>query len=142
MQDGVVPRTRLPDVLEQIYEVGEKFDLLIANVFHAGDGNIHPLILFDDDDDGAMDRVLAAGKEILQACIDAGGTLTGEHGLGMEKNCQLPDLLASADIAAMVSIRDVFTEDRMFNPSKVFPPEFSARQHRSNASFHLAEVAT
>ena len=142
VQDGVVPRTRLPDVLEQIYEVGKKFDLLIANVFHAGDGNIHPLILFDDDDDGAMDRVLAAGKEILQACIDAGGTLTGEHGLGMEKNRQLPDLLASADIAAMVSIRDVFTEDRMFNPSKVFPPEFSARQHRSNASFHLAEVAT
>jgi glycolate oxidase len=130
VQDGVVPRTLLPDVLRQVYEVGEKHGLEIANVFHAGDGNIHPLILFDDAEEGAMERVLAAGKEILQACIDAGGTLTGEHGLGMEKNRQLPDLLDEADIAAMVAIRDVFAPDRLFNPSKIFPPELSARHNR------------
>ncbi len=130
VQDGVVPRTRLPEVLRQVYAVGEKFGLEIANVFHAGDGNIHPLILFDEAEEGALDRVLAAGKVILQACIAAGGTLTGEHGLGMEKNEQLPELLDEADIAAMVGIRDVFTPERLFNPSKVFPLEFSARRGR------------
>ena len=128
VQDGVVPRTRLPEVLRQVYEIGEKYQLEIANVFHAGDGNIHPLILFDESEHGALDRVHAAGNEILQACILAGGTLTGEHGLGMEKNNQLPDLLDPADIAAMVAIRDVFSPDRLFNPSKIFPLELSARR--------------
>ncbi len=127
VQDGVVPRSRLPEVLRQVYEIGEKYGLEIANVFHAGDGNIHPLILFDDAEPGALERVHAAGTEILQACIAAGGTLTGEHGLGMEKNEQLPELLDPADIAAMIAVRDVFSPDRLFNPSKIFPLPLSAR---------------
>ena len=126
IQDGVVPRSRLPEVLRQVYEIGAKYGLEIANVFHAGDGNIHPLILFDDAEPGALERVHAAGTEILQACIAAGGTLTGEHGLGMEKNEQLPELLDLADIAAMIAVRDVFSPERLFNPSKIFPLPLSA----------------
>jgi glycolate oxidase len=128
VQDGVVPRSRLPEVLRQVYEIGAKHGLEIANVFHAGDGNIHPLILFDDAEAGALERVHAAGTEILRVCIAAGGTLTGEHGLGMEKNEQLPELLDPADIAAMIAVRDVFSPERLFNPSKIFPLRLSARR--------------
>ncbi|MDP6349221.1 MAG: FAD-linked oxidase C-terminal domain-containing protein [Chloroflexota bacterium] len=128
VQDGVVPRSRLPEVLRQVYEIGTKYGLEIANVFHAGDGNIHPLILFDDAEPGALERVHAAGTEILRVCIAAGGTLTGEHGLGMEKNEQLPELLDPADIAAMIAVRDVFSPARLFNPSKIFPLPLSARR--------------
>ena len=106
MQDGVIPRTRLPDVLRSVNEIGREYGFEVANVFHAGDGNIHPLILFDEREEGALERVMSAGKKILQACLDVGGTLTGEHGIGMEKIHQMPELFSEPDLDAMLKIRD------------------------------------
>src|SRR5690606_2388486 len=84
-QDGVVPRTKLPEILRIVTEVGQKYRLRVANVFHAGDGNIHPLLLFDQDDPDEVERVIKASDEILTACIELGGSVTGEHGIGIEK---------------------------------------------------------
>ena len=121
MQDGVVPRTRLPDVLEQIYEVGEKFDLLIANVFHAGDGNMHPILLFDDRDPDQLKRTKQAGAEILEYCIQVGGVITGEHGVGMEKNDLMPMLFTEDSLEMMERLIKVFNPDRRLNPGKILP---------------------
>ena len=122
VQDGVVPRTRLPEVLEEVAAIGERRGLRIMNVFHAGDGNIHPTMLFDRAaDPGSLKRVKAAGAEILKVCMDVGGTLTGEHGLGMEKNMLLGELLDPPSLDAMVRVRDAFAPHRLLNPSKLFP---------------------
>ena len=128
VQDGVIPRTKLPEVLRAVYEIGQEYGFEMANVFHAGDGNIHPLILFDEREEGALERVMSAGKKILQACLDVGGTLTGEHGIGMEKIHQMPELFSESDLGAMLKIRDVFSSDRRFNPGKIFPGPESADQ--------------
>ncbi len=126
VQDGVVPRTRLPEIIDAVGEIGEKFNLKIMNVFHAGDGNIHPTILFDrQGEPGSLERVKAAGAEILKACMDVGGTLTGEHGLGMEKNMLLGQLLDQPSLDAMVNVRDALAPHRLLNPSKLFPLELS-----------------
>src|SRR5438105_6893121 len=85
MHDAVVPLTQLPRILAHVVEIGRRYDLPIANLFHAGDGNLHPMILFDVRQPGILDRVMAAGREILTSCVEAGGTITGEHGVGMEK---------------------------------------------------------
>ena len=127
VQDGVVPRTRLAEVQRRVNEIGRGRGLQIVNVFHAGDGNIHPIILFDSNEQGALDNVMEAGEEILDVCIEAGGTLTGEHGLGMEKNKQLPRLLSRSDIDAMLAIKDIFSPNGLLNPQKVFPPGMSCR---------------
>ena len=121
VQDGVIPRTKLPEVVRSVNEIGRKYGFEVANVFHASDGNIHPLILFDERDDGALEQVMKAGKEILQACLDVGGTLTGEHGIGMEKIHQMTKLFSDADLDAMLKIRDVFSANQLFNPGKIFP---------------------
>ena len=128
VQDGVIPRTKLPQVLKSVYDIGRKYDLVVANVFHAGDGNIHPLILFDERQNGALETVMEAGKEILSACLAVGGTLTGEHGIGMEKINQMSQLFEPSDLAAMIKVRDVFSKDCLFNPGKVFPESESDAQ--------------
>jgi len=120
VQDGVVPRSRLPQVLEQVHQICQKHDLRVANVFHAGDGNLHPLILFDERDPEQLVRVRRAAGEILQACVDAGGTITGEHGIGVEKRDYLPMLFSDADIATMRQIRQVFDPEGLSNPGKIF----------------------
>ncbi|HJQ84317.1 MAG TPA: FAD-linked oxidase C-terminal domain-containing protein [Candidatus Binatia bacterium] len=120
-QDGVVPRTRVPDILRRIVAVAERHRLRIANVFHAGDGNIHPIILFDERDRDEVARVLAAGREILEACVALGGSLTGEHGIGVEKIAQMPLLFGPDDLRAMVALRAVFDPERRANPHKIFP---------------------
>jgi glycolate oxidase len=120
-QDGVVPRTRVPDILRHIAAAAERHRLRIANVFHAGDGNIHPIILFDERDRDEVARVLAAGREILEACVALGGSLTGEHGIGVEKMAQMPLLFGPEDLAAMVRLRAVFDPERRANPHKIFP---------------------
>ncbi len=126
VQDGVVPRSKLPQAIEAVAEIGERFDLKIMNVFHAGDGNIHPTILFDRlGEAGSLERVKQAGAAILQVCMDYGGTLTGEHGLGMEKNMLLAQLLDPPSLEAMVRVRDAFAPHRLFNPSKLLPLELS-----------------
>ena len=120
-QDGVVPRTRVPDILRRIAAAAEKHRLRIGNVFHAGDGNIHPILLFDERDADEVKRVLAAGREILEACVEMGGSLTGEHGIGVEKIAQMPLLFGPDDLRTMIALRHVFDPDERANPHKVFP---------------------
>jgi glycolate oxidase len=109
LHDGVVPRTRLPEVLRQVGEIADHYRLPVANVFHAGDGNLHPNILFD------------LREEMLRVCIDAGGTLSGEHGIGLEKNAFMPWIYGPDDLAAMQMVKDVLDPSGMLNPGKVFP---------------------
>jgi glycolate oxidase len=119
--DGTVPRTRLPEVLRRVAEVGQKHNFRIANVFHAGDGNLHPNILFDARQPGEMQRVLEAGSEIMRICVDAGGTITGEHGIGLEKRKYMPWLFSDDDLEAMSRLKAVFGAGEFFNPGKMFP---------------------
>jgi len=136
VQDGVIPRTRLPEILRYCADVGARYGLRIANVFHAGDGNLHPLILFDGSKGQAeVERVKEAGREILEACLRVGGSISGEHGVGMEKNCYLPLQYAAADLAAMRRLRDAFDPLGLSNPGKIFPTpsrckEFTLHAHR------------
>jgi len=120
-QDGVVPRTKLPDILRAITAIGERHRLRIANVFHAGDGNIHPVVLYDERDADEVRRVIAAGHEILRACVDLGGSITGEHGVGVEKIGELPLMFSPQDLLVMQQLRAVFDPNRRCNPGKIFP---------------------
>lgn len=120
-QDGVVPRTRLPEILDRIHAIGAKYQLRIGNVFHAGDGNIHPILLFDERNQDEVRRVLEAGREILAACVELGGSLTGEHGIGVEKMDQMPLLFSPDDLRVMMQLRRVFDPDERCNPGKIFP---------------------
>ena len=119
--DGVVPRTKLPAVMRQVAAVAQRFGLPVANVFHAGDGNLHPSLLFDERRPGETDRVLAAGEAIMRICVDAGGSITGEHGVGLEKRSFLPWLFSDADLAAMARLKLAFAAGESFNPCKAFP---------------------
>ncbi len=120
-QDGVVPRTQLPHILRTIMAIGARYNIRIANVFHAGDGNIHPILLFDERDPEQVKRVLDASHEILDECIAVGGSVTGEHGIGVEKMSFMPKLFSSQDLAAMAAIRDTFNPDGRCSPSKILP---------------------
>jgi glycolate oxidase len=120
--DGTVPRTKLPQVLRGVYEIGEKYGFPIANVFHAGDGNLHPNIAFNESQPGVAEKVLAAGAEIMRLCVDAGGTITGEHGVGMEKRHFMRWIFSEDDLEAMKRIRVAFASEERFNPGKIFPP--------------------
>ncbi len=120
-QDGVVPRTKLPHILRFIREVGDRHKLRIANVFHAGDGNIHPILLFDERDADQVARVLLASHEILDECINVGGSVTGEHGIGVEKLEFMSKLFTADDLEAMVAIRRAFNPENRCSPEKVIP---------------------
>jgi glycolate dehydrogenase FAD-linked subunit len=119
--DGVVPRTKLPATLARIQAISRESGFRIANVFHAGDGNLHPLILWDSDVAGAEERVIDAGAEIMQICAAAGGSLSGEHGIGMEKKDLMPLIFSPEDVAQMQRIKDAFDPAGLCNPGKVFP---------------------
>jgi glycolate oxidase len=121
VQDGVIPRTRLPEVLRQIGDIAARYQIRIANVFHAGDGNLHPLLLYDERDTAQRQRVLEASAEILQVCAAVGGSLSGEHGIGMEKRDDMPLVFSATDMAVMQKVRAVFDPDNICNPGKVFP---------------------
>jgi glycolate dehydrogenase FAD-linked subunit len=121
VQDGVIPRTRIGETLRFIRQVGERYGLRIANVFHAGDGNLHPLILFDQRDREQYRKVVAAGAEIISFCVSLGGSITGEHGVGMEKNELMPLLFTENDLTVMGKLKTVFNPEGRLNPSKVFP---------------------
>ena len=121
LHDAVVPRTRLPAILAQVVEIGQRYDLPIANLFHAGDGNLHPMILFDVREPSILERVMAAGREILGRCIEAGGTITGEHGVGMEKQGFMPLIFSEADLSVMAGVREAIDPSGLFNPGKVLP---------------------
>jgi glycolate oxidase len=121
VQDGVVPRTKLPEVLRRIGELEAEFGLRVGNVFHAGDGNLHPLVLYDARVDGEPERARLLAEAILGACIDAGGSLTGEHGIGVDKVCSMPLLFGSDDLATMLRLRTAFDPAGLCNPGKVLP---------------------
>jgi glycolate oxidase len=121
LHDGVVPRTRLPEVLRRVGEIGEHYRLPVANVFHAGDGNLHPNILFDMRDEGILEKVEAAGEEMLRAVVEMGGTLSGEHGIGIEKNAFMPWIYSPDDLDAMLRVKRVLDPEERLNPGKIFP---------------------
>jgi glycolate oxidase len=120
-QDGVVPRTKLPHILREITRIGEKHQLRICNVFHAGDGNIHPILLFDERDADQVKRVLAASHEILEECVRAGGSVTGEHGIGVEKIDFMPRLFTPEDLSMMLRLRSAFNPESRCSPRKMLP---------------------
>ena len=119
--DGVAPRTKLTEVLREVAAISEKYGIPIANVFHAGDGNLHPCLLFDERQPGALDTIIEAGAEVMKVCIDAGGALTGEHGVGLEKKELMPLVYTDEDMDAMRGVRDAFAPENRLNPGKVFP---------------------
>jgi glycolate oxidase len=121
LHDAVVPRTRLVEVMTAVYDIAKRYDLVMMNVFHAGDGNLHPLIVFDRRADGVLERVMAAGEEIIQACVDAGGVLSGEHGIGLEKRDYMPLMFSPDDLDAQARLREAFDPDGIANPEKVLP---------------------
>jgi glycolate oxidase len=119
--DGVIPRSKLPQALERIKEIGAKYGFNVGNIFHAGDGNLHPIVLYDPRDAKQFETAIAAGRDIIRACVEMGGALTGEHGVGMEKNELMELLFSDADFALMRRVHDAFNPDSSLNPGKVFP---------------------
>jgi glycolate oxidase len=123
VQDGVVPRTRLQEVLHRIGELGREHGLRVGNVFHAGDGNLHPLVLFDRRDEEETARAKELAEAILATCVDAGGALTGEHGIGLDKRAKLPLMFSRSDIETMLRLKAAFDPGGLCNPGKIFPAD-------------------
>jgi glycolate oxidase len=121
LHDTVVPRTRLVEVMTELYRIAERHDLLMLNVFHAGDGNLHPLMAFDASEPGTLERVQAAGAEIVRLSVEAGGVLSGEHGIGLEKRDLMHLLFSPVDLDGQARLREAFDPDGVFNPGKVLP---------------------
>jgi len=127
IMDGVVPRTRLAEALSEVYRLCSERGLEAGNVFHAGDGNLHPHVLFDADDDAARERALDASHEILRMCIRFGGTISGEHGVGIEKRPMMRELFAPADLELMGRVRHAFDPGGLLNPGKILPGDGDGR---------------
>jgi glycolate oxidase len=121
VQDGVIPRSTLPQVLARVSEISSKYGLRIANVFHAGDGNLHPLILFDSRIPGEQENAVLAGSEVLKVCAEVGGTITGEHGVGIEKMEDMRYVFSDVEIEVQTGLRSVFNKENLCNPDKIFP---------------------
>src|SRR5256886_1361438 len=119
--DGAIPRTKLPQTLRHIREVGARYGFDICNIFHAGDGNLHPIVLYDPRDKGQFERAMQASAEIIRYCVEVGGALTGEHGIGMEKSELMPLLFSDADFDLMRRVHDAFNPNCALNPGKIFP---------------------
>jgi glycolate oxidase len=134
IQDGVVPRTRLPHILARIAEIAAKHGVRIVNVAHAGDGNVHPILLFDERDKEEVARVLAAGEDLLDECIRCGGSVTAEHGIGVEKLAFMSRLFGESDLAAMTRVRDAFCPAGGLNPGKLLPGSNGANAARVRAT--------
>jgi glycolate oxidase len=121
VQDGVIPRTKLPEVLDRIDELAAEYDMKVANVFHAGDGNLHPLVCYDGAVEGEAERAEELSGKILEACLDAGGSITGEHGVGVDKRKYMPKMFGEPDLAAFQKLRCAFDPEGLANPGKVMP---------------------
>lgn len=120
-QDGVIPRTKLPEILNMIHETGRKYGIRIGNAFHAGDGNIHPMMLYDEKIPGDLEKVEKACAEVLKACVDLGGTISGEHGIGLEKNNYMTWVFNKDDIQCLKGLKKAFDPTGILNPNKIFP---------------------
>ncbi|MBD2576235.1 glycolate oxidase subunit GlcD [Oscillatoria sp. FACHB-1406] len=143
VQDGVIPRTKLASVLKAIEELSERSGYKIANVFHAGDGNLHPLILYDESVEGAFEEVEKVGGEILKLCVKAGGSISGEHGIGSDKSCYMFDMFNEVDLETMQYVRQVFNAKGLANPGKLFPTPRTcgeAANARKTAEFKGAQL--
>jgi glycolate oxidase len=138
VQDGVIPRTQLAGVLQEIEALSEKYGYRIANVFHAGDGNLHPLILYDNSVPGALHQVEELGGEILKLCVKVGGSISGEHGIGSDKKCFMSDMFTEADLETMQWVRQVFNPKGLANPGKIFPTPRTCGE-AANAKQNIAE---
>jgi glycolate oxidase len=141
LHDCVVPRTKLVDVLTGVYAIVERHGLIVTNVFHAGDGNLHPLISFDRRVPGTLDKVLRASDEIVRLCVDVGGALSGEHGIGLEKRDFMPLVFGADDLAAQDCVRLAFDPHRVMNPQKVLPEGARCGDHAALRGSDAAEVA-
>jgi glycolate oxidase len=119
--DGVIPRSKIPQALRRIKELGEKYQFQIGNIFHAGDGNLHPIVLFDPRDPAQYQKAVEVSAEIIRYCVEIGGALTGEHGVGMEKSELMPLLFSDADFELMRRVHDAFNPACALNPGKIFP---------------------
>src|SRR5207344_2770103 len=119
--DGTIPRKALPRVLARMREMSEEYGLGVANVFHAGDGNLHPLIMYDANKPGELERTEAFGADILRLCVEVGGVLTGEHGVGVEKRDLMPVMFSEVDLAQQQRLKCAFDDKGLLNPGKVFP---------------------
>jgi glycolate oxidase len=119
--DGTIPRRRLPEVLKRMGELSKQYGLRVANVFHAGDGNLHPLILYDANKPGELENAESFGADILKLCVEVGGVLTGEHGVGVEKRDLMPEMFSEIDLQQQQRLKCAFDPDLLLNPGKVFP---------------------
>jgi glycolate oxidase len=119
--DGTIPRHRLPEVLARMREMEGKYGLRVANVFHAGDGNLHPLILYDANNPGELEKTEEFGAEILRLCVEVGGVLTGEHGVGVEKRDLMGSMFTETDLDQQQRVKCAFDPDGLLNPGKMFP---------------------
>ena len=141
VQDGVIPRSTLPEVLRRIRELEQRSGLTIGNVFHAGDGNLHPLVCYDDAVEGQAELAEQVASEILSYCLDVGGSLTGEHGIGADKACHMPKMFSDDDLATMQLVRVAFDPRGLCNPDKVFPTPRLCGEVPGPYRAHPAEVA-
>jgi glycolate oxidase len=137
--DGVVPRTRLTQVLRKVSEISQKYGITIANVFHAGDGNLHPCMLFNEREPGVTERVMQAAAEMMEYCVAVGGTLSGEHGIGLEKKEYMPLVFNKADMQRMIQVRDAFAPANRLNPGKIFPDgvAYQPGAHRAGPGMYI-----
>jgi glycolate oxidase len=128
--DGVIPRSKLPEMLDTVYAVAAKYELGVANLFHAGDGNLHPCFYFDDRLPGIVDKVIAAGEEVIKRCLELGGSITGEHGVGTEKLDLMPLMFSPENLALQATVKSVFNATDLCNPCKVLPNQKSCVEHQ------------
>jgi len=138
--DAVIPRTRLPEVLVAIDEMSERYGLGVANVFHAGDGNLHPLILFDSRYPDQVDKIFAMSEEIMKLCVDVGGSLSGEHGIGYEKKDFMDLVFNEGDLDSMMRVKRVFNPDGLLNPAKIFPSRRGCTEVGKHTTTSTAEI--
>ena len=141
VQDGVIPRTQLPYVLQEIEALGQKHGYRVANVFHAGDGNLHPLILYNNRIPGQLEKVEELGGDILKLCVKVGGSISGEHGIGSDKRCYMPDMFSATDLETMQWVRSSWNPKGLANPTKIFPsPRTCGEAAQQGLSAQLADV--
>ncbi len=128
--DGVIPRSKLPEMLDFVYAVAAEHKIGVANIFHAGDGNLHPCFYFDDREPGVVERVVKAGEDIIRKCVELGGSVTGEHGVGVEKLDLLPLMYTPEDLAAQTLVKQIFDQTGLSNPCKVLPMNRACAEHK------------
>jgi FAD/FMN-containing dehydrogenase len=138
--DAVIPRTRLPEVLLEIDRMSARYGLGVANVFHAGDGNLHPLILFDSRYPDQVEKIFTMSEEIMKLCVSVGGSLSGEHGIGYEKKEFMGLVYDEPDLDAMMRVKRVFNPDGLLNPSKIFPTRRGCTEVGKHTTTSTAEI--